>query len=83
MSKINDGGCAFPFEGGTNNGYSPAPGMTLRDWFAGQALPAVLCRLYQIADRDGRTFENVYAVAASASQEVADAMLAAREGETP
>jgi hypothetical protein len=36
--KINDGGPAFPCE--TYNGHAlPGIGMTLRDWFAGQAPP--------------------------------------------
>lgn len=56
----NDGGPAFPIQG-----YS---GMSLRDWFAGQALAAV-----QSPDLRGEasfTAEAVYAIA--------DAMLAAR-----
>lgn len=44
--------------------------MTLRDWFAGQALP-----LYE--DRVDMTFENV----ATAAYAVADAMLVQREKE--
>jgi hypothetical protein len=42
MSTINDGGPAFPSvgEGFGNPSYS-APGMTLRDWFASQALAGV------------------------------------------
>jgi len=75
MSKINDGGPAFPFEGGANNGYSPDPGMTLRDWFAGQAFPAIYADLCEISmaanDRMLR--------AAKLSLAAADAMLAARE----
>ena len=35
MSEIDNGGPAFPIET-TSTPY--APGMTLRDWFAGQAL---------------------------------------------
>jgi len=42
MSKINDGGPAFPLEHDGMRGVSIVrvydPGMTLRDWFAGQAL---------------------------------------------
>lgn len=46
MSKINDGGPAFPlpdssssFNSSLNGGID---GMSLRDWFAGQALAGVL-----------------------------------------
>lgn len=40
MSKNNDGGPAFPIpvEDWRDIPGHPAPGMTLRDWFAGQAL---------------------------------------------
>ena len=37
MSEVNDGGPAFPVY--TEVRFS---GMSLRDWFAGQALPAVI-----------------------------------------
>ena len=58
-------------------------GMTLRDYFAGQVAPAVLTRLWQNMERD-RLWVDSYEVAAKASYEMADAMLAARsagEGE--
>ena len=43
MAKINDGGLAFPGETLVKNGMHSTtkvynPGMSLRDWFAGQAL---------------------------------------------
>lgn len=39
MSEIKDGGPAFPRVGeGFGNPNYDAPGMSLRDWFAGQAL---------------------------------------------
>ena len=40
MSKVNDGGSAFPSHG--TMGEVVQEGMTLRDWFAGQALMGYL-----------------------------------------
>ena len=39
MSDRNDGGQAFP---SNVRGHGHAPGMTLRDWFAGQALAGMM-----------------------------------------
>jgi hypothetical protein len=63
----DDGGPAFP--NNDQNGCAFA-GMTLRDWFAGQALAGMLDRAYGIPVN----------VIAKRSYEMADAMLAAREG---
>jgi len=63
---IHDGGPAFPFKGYAGETY----GMTLRDWFAGQALAGLL--------RDGIDVFGVYATANDAYK-MADAMLKARE----
>jgi len=69
--QINDGGPAFPCESyGLKNGKEttvPAQGMTLRDWFAGQAL----------AGMDGSEIMPIKA--ARWAYETADAMLATRE----
>ena len=72
---INDGGPAFPYEGIEHTGYSPIrpirwsrPGMTLRDWFAGQA----------IAHRAEGTDPKAYQVAARHAYRYADALLAER-----
>jgi hypothetical protein len=74
MSKINDGGTAFPVippvdeTGRTAVGYPyPDPGMSLRDWFAGQAL--------HIPELRGETPQRV----ADWAYSLADAMLAERE----
>jgi len=76
---INDGGSAFPEvetsyssrwdgdSGGYANTYSVG-GMTLRDWFAGQALVGIIA--------GGKWVERVSAEAYA----YADAMLRAREG---
>lgn len=79
MSTKNDGGCAFPQPDLTAYGIGPREradgtydirGMTLRDWFAGQAVAGMTCKEpWFNAER--------MAVAAYA---IADAMLAAREG---
>ena len=48
MSDIKDGGPAFPVQESlisNSTGEVPASsGMSLRDWFAGQALPAIIAR---------------------------------------
>jgi hypothetical protein len=41
-AQIDDGGPAFPSDSDTYNGTGLC-GMSLRDWFAGQALPKVFC----------------------------------------
>ena len=73
MSKINDGGPAFPstiqyFPDDKNA--NEEQGMTLRDWFAGQALTGMVSYVVE-----GATFENV----AEDAYKAADAMLRARE----
>ena len=61
---INDGGPAFPIET-TSTPYSP--GMSLRDWFAGQALANVYTASETSPDK-----------AAEWAYQLADAMIAAR-----
>jgi hypothetical protein len=63
--KIEDGGPAFPIET-TATPY--APGMSLRDWFAGQALCGLMAN-------DEQAPESVFAKEA---YRMADAMIAAR-----
>ena len=68
MSKPDNGGPAFP----SQNGHYFEPGMTLRDWFAGQSLghiPALLD-----ANEKNKSVKQI----AEWSYQVADAMLAAR-----
>jgi len=67
MSAADDGGSAFPFAEATTD-FSVSPGMTLRDWFAGQALTGMLDRTYGIKCE----------IIAARSYEMADAMLTAR-----
>ena len=68
MNKTDDGGPAFPL---LDQRYM-AQGMTLRDWFAGQALMSMLSQPDNISDK---TFK----VAADLSYRFADAMLDARK----
>ena len=76
MTQINDGGPAFPFVSwqSPNGMVSTAHtnGMTLRDWFAGQALAGLLANV-------GFTGEVTYDGLAYDAYRIADAMLAARE----
>jgi hypothetical protein len=70
-TPINNGGPAFPVSCAADGtplraSYQDTDGMSLRDWFAGQALTGV----------QAPTAEGV----AAAAYRVADAMLAAREG---
>jgi hypothetical protein len=59
--KLNGGGPAFPFA-------EYHPGMSLRDWFAGQAMAAI-----------GNACYERYSHMAQDAYEIADAMLAARK----
>jgi hypothetical protein len=72
MSKINDGGAAFPLE-------RPAwhNGMSLRDWFAGQAMAAA----WNAFHKGYFNSENPARDIAAAAYQQADAMLAARKRE--
>jgi hypothetical protein len=70
--KINDGGPAFPWELRLDNGaVSYSPGMSLRDYFAGQALAGYLAC-------PDLSFTNS-ATLARDCYGIADAMLKARE----
>ncbi len=82
--RINDGGPAFPFgenryDGGNHYlGKQYAPGMTLRDYFAGQVVAGMMANATtpfaaDVAECDPREI-------ADAVFEIADAMIAAREG---
>lgn len=70
-NSINDGGAAFP-ESGERGKAAGGEGMSLRDWFAGQALTGLL------ANTNNSGVVQNYAEDAYA---FADAMLAARNKE--
>lgn len=76
MSKINDGGPAFPKTYGVSNG------MTLRDWFAGQMLCGFGAAFANMIADDGASVEAMEPAAkgmALTAYAFADAMLAERE----
>jgi hypothetical protein len=87
MSEIDDGGAAFPVPENTqapeHSAYGQAghPGMTLRDWFAGQAMAAIVSRIIP-EHRDGATSATVPQAALDAAAHTAfgfaDAMIAQR-----
>ncbi len=72
-----DGGPAFP-QPATSEGFATntCPGMTLRDWFAGKAMAAML---RNVTDPQGFTIQAVKEERARRAYEEADAMLAARK----
>ncbi len=74
MSKINDGGPAFAYGDNIHGGHS---GMSLRDYFAAQALNGLLASVDPVTGFD--TFEEFSNHLASTSYKYADALLAARE----
>lgn len=52
VSAPNDGGPAFPVQGSPK--YGDRNGMSLRDWFAGQALAGILAAAERTGVADGR-----------------------------
>jgi uncharacterized protein YodC (DUF2158 family) len=76
-NKIDDGGPAFPFDEYTKDGhqYSVHLGMTLRDWFAGQALKGAYAS-WMAECRDANTSSEGMA---NECYLIADAMLKARK----
>ena len=77
--KIDEGGFAFPMNEKNSAGshYHSHSGMSLRDWFAGQALAGLMAHPFE----DGSDFLHDAGPAAAAYQSyrMADAMIAARK----
>ena len=74
MSERKDGGPAFPVP----DDASDMPGMSLRDWFAGQVLGGVIAATKSDTREPNETHEQMFARRAYA---LADALLAARKQE--
>jgi hypothetical protein len=64
---INDGGPAFPMGYHPEGNSADQFGMTLRDYFAGKAIEALIVRGWGLENASGKAYE------------IADAMLKARE----
>jgi len=77
MNKINDGGPAF---GHGDHQHGGSAGMSLRDWFAGQALDAII-RAVCAGQHFPHSYHGECAESAMArnAYRIADAMLKARE----
>lgn len=83
----NDGGPAFPVPAGSNGAEHPADrvwnyavgGMSLRDWFAGQALAGLCAGMNEGAVRDVADGLRGGRFQVEAAYRFADAMLKARE----
>ena len=77
-APIDDGGPAFPMQVKLANGTDNYRGMSLRDWFAGQALAGYISnhKACEQLSSVGKNTPHFYAVLTYA---MADAMLAARK----
>ena len=73
INTVKDGGTASPLPASEYGGNGPEWGMSLRDYFAAQAMPVILA--------DPRNLG--YVEAAECSYDMADAMLSAREKQKP
>ena len=78
--KPNDGGLAFPHPALADKTFRPScdmGGMSLRDWYAGQALAGIMGPNYEWFTASTETGSRVHE-AASFAYSLADAMIAAR-----
>lgn len=80
-----DGGPAFPTlrEDRSEDLRWVDDGMSLRDWFAGQALSGYLASTAGMGVHTDGIRRAFWATVAESAYEVADAMIRAREGGTP
>lgn len=80
-AEIDDGGPAYPSMIGEilhGDRATPGCGMSLRDFFAGQALPQVLATQTRCAETGMPPTKDPFADAAEVCYSMADAMLAER-----
>lgn len=77
--QFDNGGPAFP-TGPNSWGRDESDGMTLRDWFAGQALPQIIAINEKVTANRDAPYEAVLKVTAEHCYRIADAMLSARKG---
>jgi hypothetical protein len=75
-NEKNDGGPAFPTDGLREYGFT---GMALRDWFAGQAMAALIDSSFLSSWKAGRNNQSYAQLVSCCAYEQADAMLKARE----
>lgn len=79
---VYDGGAAFPFlpeAAVARQGFPIERGMSLRDWFAGQALSGALAASVHGSNDQDWTAEEIRTRMSALCYELADAMLEARE----
>lgn len=76
----NDGGPAFPliWNSAHNSEWNTEAGMTLRDWFAGQALAGIAANPEEAKGSIGLSLSQATKVTAQAAYLLADAMIAER-----
>lgn len=74
VKQIDDGGYAFPCGPDDKSGWSAEHGMSLRDWFAGQALAGLLA-----SESDDQIYPTIGC--SKRAYAMADAMIAARKGD--
>lgn len=84
---LNTGGPAFPVKGGqveidpeTKAFCMPSTGMTLRDYFAAKAMQGMLAHATRYRPRQQDKLLHWHAAMSKEAYEVADAMLAERNG---
>ena len=81
---MNDGGSAFPRTGNFHEDQPgnfdniPQEGMSLRDWFAGMALPALIAKIPIDKLVSAREADRACDAVVSGAYQTADAMLAER-----
>jgi len=79
---VTENPSAFPLNAtndATPGAFCPDPGMTLRDYFAGQALASVMSTAQNMGESTQAERAEAFGLIASWMYEVADAMLSARQ----